>query len=91
MYIAQSGLVEMMFGEYIAHTYIYPILSVAIQIQSYVAIAAIFYLMGWGVVSYIKNRGKTDEPSEGVQAINELGEKLTRLLDIQKKGSNKDE
>ena len=89
--IAQLGVVAVIFGEHTAYAHIYPVLSIGIQILSYLAIAAILYLMGWSVVSYIKHRGKTDEPSKEVLAINELGEKLTRLLDTKKTGSNEDE
>jgi len=89
VYIAQVGVVAMIFGEHMAFTYIYPILSVGIQILSYLAIVAILYLMGWSVVSYVKNRGKPDKPSEIIQAINALTDEIVKLRKDVKEGACK--
>ena len=71
----------MIVGEHTAYTYIYPIISIGLQVLSYVAVVAILYLMGWAIINYIKNRNKPIEPSEKVIAINALGDKIDSLVD----------
>lgn len=80
-YIGQLGVVAVIAGEHIAYTYMYPIISVVLQVLSYVAVVAILYLMGWAVVGYIKNRHTPIEPSNEAKAIYKLTSKIDALVD----------
>ena len=87
-YIGQLGVVAMIFGSHTAYTYLYPIISIALQVFSYVAVAAIFYLMGWAVVNYLKNRNKPVEPSAELKSIDKLADKIDDLVSEIRKDRN---
>lgn len=78
VYIGQLGILPMIFGAETASN-LYPISHYIIQGIAYCAIVVIIGLGILAVYSYIRNRGKPDEPSPELSAIKDLESEIKGL------------
>jgi uncharacterized membrane protein len=81
-FVSQLGVAEMIFGEGIANSIIYPIVGTVIQWLAIIAFFVIIGLMFQAVVSYIRNRGKPKPKSPELVAIEALTEKIDKLIRV---------
>lgn len=84
--INNLGVAKMIFGENIANTFFYPAFSRVIQWTTVVFLVVLPSLIIYSIISFVRNRGKPDEPSVELQAIirleTNLSTKLDRLIEI---------
>ena len=72
--INNLGVAKMILGENVANTYFYPIYFFVIQWATVIFLIALVGLIIFSIISYIRNKGKPDEPSAELKAINKLRE-----------------
>jgi hypothetical protein len=78
-WINTLGVFEMIFGVEIANKYIYPFFGTVLEWLAFIAIFIIIGLIIMATVSYIRNHGKPDKPSDEAIAIKGLIDEIKGL------------